>query len=50
MLGLQHFYNKSQVFSCYWFKFEINIKINFLPPTITISNNPPLRICCKNVK
>ena len=28
---LQHFYNKSQVVSCYWFKFEINTKITFLP-------------------
>ena len=30
MLRLQHFYNKSQVVSCYWFKFETNIKITFL--------------------
>ena len=28
---LQQFYNKSQVVSCYWFKFETNIKITFLP-------------------
>ena len=28
---LQHFYNKSHVVSCYWFKFETNIKITFLP-------------------
>ena len=28
---LQHFYNKSQVVSCYWFKFETNTKITFLP-------------------
>ena len=28
---LQHFYNKSQVISCYWFKFETNTKITFLP-------------------
>ena len=27
----QHFYNKSQVVSCYWFKFETNTKITFLP-------------------
>ena len=27
---LQHFYNKSQVVSCYWFKFETNSKITFL--------------------
>ena len=27
---LQHFYNKSQVVSCYWFKFETNTKITFL--------------------
>ena len=30
MLCLQYFYNKSQVVSCYWFKFEINTKIAFL--------------------
>ena len=28
---LQHFYNKLHVVSCYWFKFETNIKITFLP-------------------
>ena len=28
---LQQFYNKSQVVSCYWFKFETNTKIIFLP-------------------
>ena len=28
---LQYFYNKSQVVSCYWFKFKINTKITFLP-------------------
>ena len=27
---LQQFYNKSQVVSCYWFKFETNTKITFL--------------------
>ena len=27
---LQHFYNKSQVVSCYWFEFETNSKITFL--------------------
>ena len=27
----QHFYNKSQVISSYWFKFEPNTKITFLP-------------------
>ena len=48
MLRLQHFYNKSQVVSCYWFKFETNTKIIFAL-TITTSNNLPLRICCKNV-
>ena len=31
MLRLQHFYNKSQVVSCYWFKFETHTKITFLP-------------------
>ena len=31
MLRLQYFYNKSQVVSCYWFKFETNAKITFLP-------------------
>ena len=31
MLYLQYFYNKSQVVSCYWFKFETNTKITFLP-------------------
>ena len=31
MLRPQHFYNKSQVVSCYWFKFETNTKITFLP-------------------
>ena len=31
MLRLQYFYNKSHVVSCYWFKFEINTKITFLP-------------------
>ena len=31
MLRLQHFYNKSQVVNCYWFKFETNTKITFLP-------------------
>ena len=31
MLHLQYFYNKSQMISCYWFKFETNIKITFLP-------------------
>ena len=30
MLRLQHFYNKSQVVNCYWFKFKTNIKITFL--------------------
>ena len=28
---LQQFYNKSQVASCYWFKFETNTKNTFLP-------------------
>ena len=28
---LQHFYNKSQVVSGYWFKFQTNAKITFLP-------------------
>ena len=28
---LQQFYNKLQVVSCYWFKFETNTKIIFLP-------------------
>ena len=28
---LQYFYNKSQVVSCYWFKFQTNAKITFLP-------------------
>ena len=28
---LQHFHNKSQMVSCYWFKFELNTKIIFLP-------------------
>ena len=31
MLRLQYFYNKLYVVSCYWFKFETNIKITFLP-------------------
>ena len=31
MLRLQHFYKKSQMVSCYWFKFETNTKITFLP-------------------
>ena len=31
MQCLQHFYKKSPVVSCYWFKFETNIKITFLP-------------------
>ena len=31
MLRLQYFYNKSQIIRCYWFKFETNIKIIFLP-------------------
>ena len=31
MLRSQHFYNKLQVVSCYWFKFEPNTKITFLP-------------------
>ena len=31
MLRLQHFYNKSQIVSCYWFKFETNTKIIFCP-------------------
>ena len=31
MLCLQYFYNKSQLVSCYWFKFETNTKITFLP-------------------
>ena len=44
MLRLQYFYNKLQVVSCYWFKFQTNAKI-----TITTSNNLPLRILCKNV-
>ena len=52
MLRLQHFYNifynKSQVVSCYWFKFQTNAKIIFLPQ-LTTSNSLPLRICCKNV-
>ena len=30
MLRSQHFYNKLQVVSCYWFKFEPNTKITFL--------------------
>jgi len=28
---LQHFHNKLQVVSCYWFKFDPNTKITFLP-------------------
>ena len=28
---LQHFYNKSQVVSGYWFKFQTKSKITFLP-------------------
>ena len=31
MLRLQYFYNKSQLVSCYWFKFQTNAKIIFLP-------------------
>ena len=31
MLHSQHFYNKLEVVSCYWFKFEPNTKITFLP-------------------
>ena len=31
MLRLQYFHNKLQVVSCYWFKFEPNTKITFLP-------------------
>ena len=27
---LQHFHNKSQVISCYYFKFEFNTEITFL--------------------
>ena len=46
MLCLQYFYNKSQVVSCYWFKFETNTKITFFGPD---NNNLPLKICCKNV-
>ena len=49
MLCLQHFYNKLQVVSCYWFKFETNTKITFFPPIITTNNNLPLRIYCKNI-
>ena len=30
-----------------WFKFKPNTKITFFAPTITTSNNLPLRICCK---
>ena len=30
ILHPQYFYNKSQVVSCYWFKFETNTKITFL--------------------
>ena len=30
MLRLQYFYNKSQVDSYYWFKFQTNAKITFL--------------------
>ena len=30
ILRPQHFYNKLQVVSCYWFKFEPNTKITFL--------------------
>ena len=46
---LQHFHNKSQVVSCYWFKFKFSTEITFFNPTITISNNLSLKICCKNV-
>ena len=46
---LKYFHNKSQVISCYWFKFEPNTKITFLPPTITTNNNLPLKICYKNI-
>ena len=28
---LHHFHNKLQVVNCYWFKFESNTKITFLP-------------------
>ena len=42
-------HNKSQVVSCYWFKFEPNTKITFFALIITTSNNLPFRICCKNV-
>ena len=31
IIFLQHFHNKLQVVSCYWFKFEPNTKITFLP-------------------
>ena len=31
MLRLQYFYNKSQVVGFYWFKFQTNTKITFLP-------------------
>ena len=30
IIFLQLFYNKSQVVSCYWFKFQTNAKITFL--------------------
>ena len=30
IIFLQHFHNKSHVISCYWFKFELTIKIIFL--------------------
>ena len=49
MLCLQYFYNKSQVVSCYWFKFETNTNITFFALTITTNNDLPLRICGKNV-
>ena len=35
--------------SYYWFKFEPTTEIIFLSPTITTSNNLPLRIYCENV-
>ena len=47
MLRPQHFYDKSQVVSCYWFKFKFSTEIIIFNLTITTSNNLLLKICCK---
>ena len=52
MLRLQHFYNIFTTNHRWLVIISLNLKLTLrllFCPTITTSNNLPLRICCKNV-